>query len=816
MSEGRRPGLMQVWRRLRLSQKVGLAVLASCIPLVVLGVQVANIASSLLQDQVLNNVGLAGQVEAERVSASVDRASDGVQSLSRDTRFQDLVAQQSELGAEVAVNTGFQEYLDIVVGRFEADGLIGLEIRTNAGTEISAVNTGTISAETSGQLLQMGDVSSMVGSVFIDMNGRARLPIFERFRPGGGGVGVTIVSEWDVQTLLRGGLDLDSLGESAKSMVLQPNPDGTNDVISRTDSELVGQIRSISTNPVLDQSSPVIETEDQFGTDVVQASSRTNVEPAWITVVEVDQSDVYRDLGRVRMAVITVFVAAGLVILAVIMIAFRGFARRLARMTNLAESVASGDLTVRTGDDRLDELGRLSMAFDDMTEALAHDIARRERVEAQLAYQATHDSLTGLPNRHQLIEELDQLLMDSNELLSVLFVDLDGFKEVNDRHGHGAGDELLVRVAERLRDVLRPNDFLARLGGDEFVIVLGGLGLMEAERLAGRVVASLELPFIVVGVEVGISASIGVSSATDERSSERLIKEADIAMYRAKAMGKGRAVRVTEESLVEVEQRVSILTELREAVNNGDLQLMMWPVGDLRLGRLTGMEATVRWHHAERGIIPPAEFLPMAVDSGFATQIDEWVISKSLQTFADWRDDGLPVDDLEMSINLTTEMFLDPRSRQIITSELDRHKLRSSNFRIEVPETVLRSDGALLKDVFNTYRAIGMPVTLDRFGSDYSSLDRLPRFAIDAVKIDLALIADLGNRLSSRALVGSLITLAQTAGLRVAAAGVDDDLLRQELIELGCHNGQGLWISPLVDPVSMADLLAARRMVDAF
>ncbi len=806
---------MQVWRRLRLSQKVGLAVLASCIPLVVLGVQVANIASGLLQDQVLNNVGLAGQVEAERVSAAVDRASDGMQSLSRDTRFQDLVAQQSELGAEVAVNAGFQEYLDIVVGRFEADGLIGLEIRTNAGTDIRAVNTGTISAETSGQLLQMGDINSMVGTVFIDANGQARLPIFERFRPGGGGVGVTIVSEWDVQTLLRGGLELDSLGESAKSMVLQPNPDGTNDVISRTDSNLVGQLLTIETNPVLDQPSPVIETEDQFGTDVVQATSRTDVEPAWITVVEVDQADVYKDLGRVRMAVITVFVAAGLVILTVIAVAFRGFAKRLGRMTNLAEAVANGDLTVRTGDDRLDELGRLSMAFDDMTQALAEDIARRERVEAQLAYQATHDSLTGLPNRHQLIVELDQVLMESNEQLSVLFVDLDGFKEVNDRHGHGAGDELLVRVAERLRDVLRPTDFLARLGGDEFVIVLRGLGLMEAERLAGRVVAALELPFIVTGVEVGISASIGVSSASEERSSERLIKEADIAMYRAKAMGKGRAVRVTEESLEAVEQRVSILTELREAVNNGDLQLMMWPVGDLKSGRLTGMEATVRWHHPDRGIIPPAEFLPMAVNSGFASQIDEWVISRSVQLVADWRDDGMPMDDLEMAINLTTEMFLDQRSRQILTEEISRHSLRSSNFRVEVPETVLRSDGALLKDVFNTYRAIGMPVTLDRFGSDYSSLDRLPRFAIDAVKIDLALIADLGNRLSSRALVGSLITLAQTAGLRVAAAGVDDDMLRQELIELGCHSGQGLWISQLVDQHAMADLLTARRMIDA-
>lgn len=790
-----------------------MAVLASCIPLVALGVQVANVASSLLKDQVLNNVGLAGQVESERVNAAVDRASDGVTSIVRDQRFQDLVDGQSGLGSVSTNNEAFQEYLDVVSGRFRTDGLDAIEVIMGTGTTFSS---GSISSATRGQLLQMGSAESLVGSVFLNSNGQPKLPVMERFTPGGGGIGVTIVSEWDVQALLRGGVDLESLGESARTLVLQPNPDGTNLVIVRTDSNVVGQTIAIETNPVLDQPSPVIETTDNQGVAVVQASARVDVGPAWIAVVEVDQDDLYSDLGQVRLGVIAVFVAAGLVILTVIAVAFRSFVRRLARMTVLAESVASGDLTVRTGDEQLDELGRLSNAFDDMTQALAEDIARRERVEAQLAYQATHDSLTGLPNRHQLIEELDQILIESNELLSVLFVDLDGFKEVNDRHGHGAGDELLIRVAERLRDVLRPMDFLARLGGDEFVIVLRGLGLMEAERLASRVVAALELPFIVSEVEVGISASIGVSSAAStDRSSERLIKEADIAMYRAKAMGKGRAVRVTEESLEEVDKRVSILTELREAANNGDLELLLWPIGNLENGALMGMEATVRWNHPERGVVPPAEFLPLALNSGFASQIDEWVISNAVQLVADWRDEGLPVDDLEMAINLTTEMFLDPRSRQLLTEEISRHSLRSSNFRIEVPETILRGDGTLLKDVFNTYRAIGMPVTLDRFGSDYSSLDRLPRFAIDAVKIDLNLIADLSNRLSSRALVGSLITLAQTAGLRVSAAGVDDDLLRHQLVELKCARGQGLWLSPAINASEMAELIAARRLVDA-
>lgn len=805
-----------------------MAVLASCIPLVVMGVQVANVASGLLQDQVLSNVGLVGRVESERVSAAMDRASDGVKSIARDQRFQALVNEQSQLGSQAGNIVSFQEYLDVVAGRFRVDGLDAIQIRTNsgdiftpsvggdvAGDAAGFVQSGEMSPQTEGQRLQIGATTSVVGTVFTDTNGRPKIPIFERFESSGGGIGVMIVTEWDLETLLRGGIELTSIGESARTMVLQPNSDGTYTVINRTDSSVVGQVVTIDTNPVLGQSSPVIEAEDQFGTAVVQASSRVAVGPSWIAVVEVERADVYRDLGRVRLGVIAVFVTAGLVILGVMALVLRSFVRRLARMTVLAEAVANGDLTVRTDDKSLDELGRLSNAFDDMASALAEDIARRERMEAQLAYQATHDSLTGLPNRQQLIDEVDQLLMESSDQISVLFVDLDGFKEVNDRHGHGAGDELLIRVSERLRDVLRPADFLARLGGDEFVIVLQGLGLMESERLASRVVASLELPFIVNDVEVAISASIGVSSASEERSSEQLIKEADIAMYRAKAMGKGRAMRITDESMQEVDDRASVLSELRQAVSNGDLQLLLWPIGDLADGTLVGMEATVRWLHPERGIVPPAEFLPMAQKAGFATQIDEWVISRAVSLMAEWRDAGLDVDGLEMSINLTTEMFLDPRSRQLLTEEISRVGLRTSNFRIEVPETVLRSDGSLLRDVFNTYRAVGMAVTLDRFGTDYSSLDRLPRFAIDAVKIDLNLISDLGNRLSSRALVGSLITLAQTAGLRISAAGVDDDMLRQQLVDLGCVRGQGSWLSGSVDTDEMAEMISSRHFMDA-
>ena len=590
------------------------------------------------------------------------------------------------------------------------------------------------------------------------------------------GIGVTVVEEWNVAFLASNGLDVETIGETAHSLLAQQQTDGTLLIVHSTNRNLVGQIIKLNSNPVVGERVVVetlnASTETQ---QVVQVTTRVPGDPGWISIVEADRSELYFELESVRTRLITVIVAAGVVLLLVVVMGLRGFVRRLEQMTDLAEAVANGDLTVRTGDNHRDELGRFSMAFDDMTQALAEDIARRERVQAQLAYQASHDALTGLPNRNQLVLQLDQMLAETDDLLSCLFVDLDGFKGVNDSLGHAFGDELLVRVGERLRDVLRPSDFLARLGGDEFVIVLRGLGVVDAERLAGRVVAALELPFVVADQEVSISASIGVAGANGGHSTERLIKEADIAMYRAKAQGKGRAVRVTKETMREVDERVSILSQLRDAATNDELELMLWPSCDLRDGSLRGMEAAVRWHHPDRGLIAPSDFMPLAVSSGFSNQIDEWVITRSTELFARWELEGMPVADLELTLNLTPESFVGSRARQLIIAEIDRNRLKTSNFRIEVPEAVLQHGTDALRQVFDGYRAVGIAVTLGRFGSGYSSFDLLPKFAIDAVEIDLHLISDLTNRLSSRALVSSLITLAQTAGLRISAAGVDDD-----------------------------------------
>lgn len=813
-SETGRVRPVELWRRLRLGQKVSLAVVAACLPLVMLGVQVSDFAADMLREQMLDNVKLVDQVEADRIESSLDTAIERIRSIEEDPDFEGLLEGLSGLqtgaGATPAQVTTF---LETTLERLRTEGLVGVQLRVS-GEDPSYSYAGEVSPDSDAVRQKLGTGDLLVGDAFLS-RGEPRVGIVQRVRANSSGSAMWLVTEWDLQTLAGSTEPPDVLSTQTRTVLLQPTSDGEYETILDSDSPIVGSKFDLQTNPNSYDPSPVRDSVDSNGASVVQAAARVDGDPGWVIVLEVDRDELFAGVTTVRSWVISVVVGSGVAILAVVAIAMRGFARRLGRMTVLAEAVASGDLTVRTDDHRLDELGRLSLAFDDMTQALAQDIARRERMEAQLAYQASHDALTGLPNRHQLVIELAEALDKAHDQeISVLFVDLDGFKAVNDRYGHGAGDDLLVRVAERLRDVLRPGDFLARLGGDEFVIVLEGLGIDDAESLASRIVSVLEMPFIAGGAEVQISASIGVSSGADERSPERLLKQADVAMYRAKAMGKGRAVRVSDDSLDEAADKVSIVKDLALAIENDELDLLLWPIADLESGSVMGMEATVRWQCPERGLVLPADFLPLAEEAGMSTRIDEWVIRKSIKSLADWRDRGIDIDDLELSVNLTSEMFLSPRSRHLLSEELGRNGLRAANVRIEVPESVLRSDDTILKEVFDTYRAVGMAVTLDKFGSDFTNLDRLARYAVDAVKIDLGIISGLGSEESTRALVSSLISLAFTAGLRVSAAGVDNNLIREHLIEMGCGKGQGLWLSSALTAEQFAEMLRSREYID--
>ena len=788
----------------------------SLIPIVAVGWWVADFASSVLEEEVQQSMGRAGEVQAERINATVLNSAGFLGRVTNDPSFLRTVDQQGSLSNTTEAAQFFDDFVAAQFDLATADGLVGLGVFTIGGG--APMSAGELNSETEFLRTQFGAEDLAIGEAFLTEDGDARLPVARRIRgTDNTGSSVTIVAEWSIDALVHDAIDPATLGASARSLVAQQNTDGSLTVVAGSDRNLLGQIISLNSNPVIGEGT-VLQTEDPIAglVPVVQATTRVPGDPGWISIVEVDKAEMFAELEAIRTRLITVFIAAGLSILLVVVFAVRGFVRRLGRVSDLAASIADGDLTVRIEDDRGDELGRLSTAFDEMAQSLSVDIARREQIEEQLAYQATHDALTGLPNRSQLVVQLDQILGDKDETVSCLFVDLDGFKAVNDRLGHGAGDELLIRVGERLNDVLRPSDFLARLGGDEFVVILRGLGPVASEQLAGRIVAALELPFVISNEEVSISASIGVASASDEHTTERLIKEADIGMYRAKAKGRGRAVRVTDDTMREVDERVRLLSELRDAVSNDELELTMLPMADLRDGSLRGVETSVRWQHESRGLIDAREFRTMIADSGTAQQIDEWVIIKTVGFFADWVEAGLPVADIDVSINLSPSSFINARPRQLLSEEINRRGLSPANFRVEVAETILRNDPETLREVFDMYRAAGVSVTIDSFGSDYSNLELLPRYAIDAVKIDLEQIADLTNRLSSRALVSSLITLAQTAGLRVTAAGIDDEGSRSQMIDLGCVWGQGTWFSPAVVETDFVEILERRHLLGSF
>lgn len=790
--------------------------LASLVPIVALGWWVADFASSVLEEEIQQSIGRAGDVQAERVNATVVASLGYLGQITNDPSFLRAVDQQGSLDNTTESSRYFQEFVDNQFQLAEGDGLIGLAVFTIGGGEPRL--SGDLGTASAFLRTQVADDDVIIGEAFLTEDGDARLPVARRVRgTNDDGSSVTIIAEWSIDRIVDDAIDPATLGDSARSLVAQQNTDGSLTVVAGSDRNLLGQIVSLSSNPVVGEGT-VQQTDDPLAglAPVVQTTTRVPGDPGWVSIIEIDQAEIFSELAAIRTRLITVFIAAGIAVMLVVVFAVRGFVRRLGRVSDLAAAVAAGDLTVRIGDDRHDELGRLSSAFDDMAKALAIDIAHREQIEEELAYQATHDSLTGLPNRSQLVDQLDRILGERDEVVSCLFVDLDGFKAVNDRLGHGAGDELLIRVGERLADVLRPSDFLARLGGDEFVVILRGLGPVASEKLASRIVAALELPFVISDEEVQISASIGVASASDDHTTERLIKEADIGMYRAKAKGRGRAVRVTDETMREVDERVTLLTELRDAVAHDELELTLVPMADLRDGSLRSVEAAARWHHPTRGLVTTEEFEQLVADSGTAQQLDDWMILHSTALLAQWRDDGMPVADIDVAINLSPHGFVGVRSRQLLIEEIARLDLSPANLRIEVSETVLRNDPVTLREVFDTYRAAGISVTIDSFGSDYSNLELLPRYAIDAVKIDLHQIADLTNRLSSRALISSLITLAQTAGLRVTAAGVDDEDARAQMVELGCFWGQGLWFSPPVIEDDFVEVLERRHLLGSF
>ncbi|GJE52733.1 hypothetical protein GOFOIKOB_5807 [Methylobacterium tardum] len=415
------------------------------------------------------------------------------------------------------------------------------------------------------------------------------------------------------------------------------------------------------------------------------------------------------------------------------------------------------------------------------------DITPAKQAEARIAYLAHHDALTELPNRTLFCEGLDQALRRGTARVAVLSLDLDGFKGVNDRYGHPAGDALLVAVAQRLRAVVEGGDQVARFGGDEFVI-LDATYTDQAgvEALAQHIIRALSAPFLIAGDDVAVGVSIGIAFApTDGETASALIKNADAALYRAKGDGRGTFRFFAPEMDRRLQERQRLVQDLRSALAREELVLHYQPYVSARSGEVSGCEALLRWQHPESGMIAPAEFIPVAEQSGLIVPIGAWILEEACRAAVRW-----PAEQ-RVSVNISPVQFRNRELPHTILTALTRAGLSPSRLEIEVTETVLIDDVEVALDTLRQIRALGVRVALDDFGTGYSSLSYLRSFPFDKVKIDRSFVQELTTRRDNQVIVQAIRDMALGLGMSVTAEGVETCEQAERLRQSGCEELQG-------------------------
>ena len=429
--------------------------------------------------------------------------------------------------------------------------------------------------------------------------------------------------------------------------------------------------------------------------------------------------------------------------------------------------------------------------------ALIMSGAIRELLELrkQREYQLFHDLLTGLPNRALLIERLQQQLLRqprTAESVALLVMDLTDFKAVNDSLGHAVGDDLLRQVGPRLAASLRAADTIARLGGDEFAILLPGTDETGAARVAQKVLAALEQAFPLEGEMLDIGASVGVAVApVHATQAEQLLSRADVAMYAAKGSLAGLAVFSSEHER-DGAGRLALMSDLRRAVDEGELVLYYQPQIDLRTGAITSVEALVRWMHPKRGLVGPDEFIPLAERTGLIKRLTRTVLTEAIRQARAWELAGLRVP---VAVNLSMRNIHDPQLPQTIAQLLQRWDARPELLRLEMTETVLAADPERALQTMESLRAMGVHIALDDFGIGYSSLAYLNRLPLDEIKIDRSFVLGMLDDESSATIVRATVDLGHGLGYGVVAEGVENAETRQRLSALGCDFIQGFFVA---------------------
>jgi len=435
------------------------------------------------------------------------------------------------------------------------------------------------------------------------------------------------------------------------------------------------------------------------------------------------------------------------------------------------------------------------------------DISERKSFEAQITHQAFHDALTGLPNRTLFSERLERALERSRRrpeyFYAVLMIDLNKFKAVNDSLGHAAGDQLLIEVGKRLSTCVRAVDTVARLGGDEFAIILEEFtSSTELRKAARRMHSVLCEPFSLHGNDVTPGASIGiVPKIAEYTSAEDVLRDADIAMYKAKQQGKG-MVLFDRRMHLELVESINLEAELREVLNkNGcaGLTLHYQPIVTVVDERLEGFEALIRWDHPLRGMVPPDRFIPLAEETGLIVDLGKWVISEACRKLKSWQETLPSARDLTMSVNVSCRQFTKPGLVEHVAEVLQQNELAAACLKIEVTESVLMHDVSRTITELNRLRSLGVQIAIDDFGTGYSSLSYLRRMPIDHLKIDRSFISGFEDTRENDQIVQSIISLARSLGITVIAEGVENREQLDRLRALNCDKAQGFMFSRPVD-----------------
>ena len=439
------------------------------------------------------------------------------------------------------------------------------------------------------------------------------------------------------------------------------------------------------------------------------------------------------------------------------------------------------------------------------------DVTARTRLEATLEYRATHDPLTDLPNRALFLDRLARALATSeppsHPHVAVLFLDLDGFKVVNDALGHAAGDELLVAVGRCMRDRLGPGATLARFGGDEFAVLLEAVaGPGEAARVAQDLIGVLQAPIAVEGHEVSVSASAGIALGTSRRMAPSdLLRDADTALYQAKAAGPGNHAVFEPRMRAAVLARLTRRGELRRALEQGELRLLYQPVVELATGRVVGAEALVRWEHPALGLLPPAEFIGLAEETGLVVPLGRWVLGEACREASDWPHPS-PSEAAKLCVNVSARQLAEACFVAEVSEALAECGPGPDRLVLELTESTV-AQGTEMGRRLREVRRLGVGLALDDFGTGHSSLDRLRRLPIDILKVDHSFVAGLGRDRGSQAVVRAATTLADDLGMRVTAEGIETGAQAEHLRALGVDHGQGLFFAPPLSSDEIAALL---------